>query len=85
MFMDVIAFDECSYVYDWLSAVHKMPDDWDDVSAQLTFRFALDGIVKERQGLASNFLLGCHAIGIGDARPDVELADRTDLSPDFAH
>lgn len=85
MFMDVIAFDECRYVYDWLSAVHKMPDDWYDVSAQLTFRFALDGIVKERQGLASDFLLGCHAIGIGDARPDLELADRTDLSPDFAY
>lgn len=85
MFMDVIAFDECSYVYDWLSAVHKMPDDWYDVSAQFAFRFALDGIVKERQGLASDFLLVCHAIGIGDARPDLELADRTDVSPDFAH
>jgi hypothetical protein len=45
----------------------------------------VSGIVKELQGIASDFLFGCHAIGIGDARPEVELADRTDLSPSAAH
>jgi hypothetical protein len=33
MFMDVIPFDECRYVYDWLSAIHLTPEDWEDLSA----------------------------------------------------
>ena len=81
MFLDVIAFDECRYVYDWLSAMHLVANDWLDRSAQLTFRFALDAIVKERRWFGDDFLYGCHAIGEGDLFPTSELASRVDLSP----
>jgi hypothetical protein len=56
MFMDVIAFDECRYVYDWLSAVHLVTNDWFDLSAQLTFRFALDAIAKDLRWYGDDFL-----------------------------
>ncbi|UAK24041.1 hypothetical protein [Sphingomonas nostoxanthinifaciens] len=56
-------------------------NDWLDRSAQLTFRFALDAIVKERRWFGDDFLYGCHAIGEGDLFPTSELARRVDLSP----
>lgn len=81
MFLDVIAFDECRYVYDWLSAMHLVTNDWHDLSAQLTFRFALDAIVKERRWFGDDFLYGCHAVGEDDEFPTSELSQRMDLSP----
>jgi hypothetical protein len=81
MFLDVIAFDECRYVYDWLSAMHLVTGDWLDRSAQLTFRFALDAIVKERRWFGDDFLYGCHAVGEDDMFPTSELSQRADLSP----
>lgn len=81
MFLDVIAFDECRYVYDWLSAMHLVTNDWLDRSAQLTFRFALDAIVKERRWFGDDFLYGCHAVGEDDMFPTSELSQRTDLPP----
>lgn len=76
MFLDVLPFDECRYVYDWVSALHLVPDDWSDLSAQLTFRFALDGIAKEYRWYGDDFLVGCHAIGEGGKFQMTELAPR---------
>lgn len=81
MFMDVIAFDECRYVYDWLSALHLTPEDWGDLSAQLTFRFALDGIAKDKRWMGDDFLYGCHVVGEDAAFPTSDLQLREDLSP----
>lgn len=81
MFLDVIAFDECRYVYDWLSAIHLVTNDWLDRSAQLTFRFALDAIVKERRWFGDDFLFGCHAVGEDETFPTSKLSQRIDLSP----
>ena len=81
MFMDVTAFDESRYVYDWISALHLTPVDWNDLSAQLTFRFALDGIAKEKRLLGSDFLYGCHVVGVSAEFPASDLILREDLSP----
>lgn len=81
MFLDVIPFDECRYVYDWLSATHLVTGDWFDLSAQLTFRFALDAIVKERRWFGDDFLYGCHVVGESEAFPTGQLSQRVDLSP----
>jgi hypothetical protein len=81
MFMDVIAFDECRYVHDWISALHLTPEDWEDLSSQLTFRFALDGIAREKRWMGDDFLYGCHAVGESDVFPMSDLEPRLDLSP----
>lgn len=80
MFLDVIAFDECRYVYDWLSASHLVSDDWSNLSSQMTFRCALDGIAKERRWFGDDFLYGCHVVGESEKFPTSELAARVDLS-----
>lgn len=81
MFLDVIPFDECRYVYDWLSATHLVTEDWFDLSAQLTFRFALDAIVKERRWFGDDFLYGCHVVGESDTFATAQLSQRLDLHP----
>ena len=80
MFTDVLPFDECRYVFDWLSALHLVPEDWSDLSAQLTFRFALDAIVKNGRWFWDDFLYGCHVVGISSAFPAGELEPRINFS-----
>lgn len=48
MFTDVIPLDECRYIYDWLPGMHQMKQAYRDNSWQDIFRFALDGLVKQR-------------------------------------
>lgn len=79
MFMDVMVFDECRYVYDWMSGVHMLTDDWQDLSQQLTYRFALDAIAKDNRWYGDDFLFGCHVAGIGEGFEASELSSRYDL------
>lgn len=48
MFTDVIPLDECRYIYDWLPGMHQVKLAYEDNSWQDVFRFALDGLVKQR-------------------------------------
>lgn len=85
MFMDVMVFDECRYVYDWMSGVHMLTDDWRDLSQQLTFRFALDAIAKDNRWYGDDFLFGCHVVGIDNDFDASELSPRYKLaSPDIS-
>lgn len=81
MFLDVIPFDECRYVYDWISSLHLLNEDWFDLSSQLTFRFALDAIVKDRRWFGADLLFGCHAIGISAEFPPSEILPREEIKP----
>ena len=48
MFMDVIVLDECRYIYEWLPSIHQLKSAFTNLSWQYVFRFALDGLVKQR-------------------------------------
>ncbi|MDV7195778.1 hypothetical protein R4391_36685 [Mycolicibacterium fortuitum] len=48
MFMDVIVLDECRYIYEWLPTLHQLKDALTNLSWQYVFRFALDGLIKQR-------------------------------------
>jgi len=80
MYLDVLPFDECRYVYDWLSTPALVPGDWSNPSAQLTFRLALDALAKATRCYNSDFLYGCHVIGIDRNFPVNELGRRRNLS-----
>ena len=80
MFLDVLPFDECRYVYDWLSVFSLVPGDWADESDQLIFRFAIDGIAKSTRWYQSDFLHGCHSIGTHGKFSADELPRRRNLS-----
>lgn len=63
MHLDVLPFDECRYVYDWLSTSPLIAGDWLDISRQLVFRAALDAIAKNKRWYQDDFLYGCHVVG----------------------
>ena len=48
MFTDLMLFDECRYIYDWLPSVDQIAKSFSNPSWQYTFRFALDGLIKQR-------------------------------------
>lgn len=80
MFLDVLPFDECRYIYDWLSSGHLVANDLKKISTQLTFRFALDALVKNIHNYQSDFLYGAHAIPFSTHFESAELPERIDLS-----
>jgi hypothetical protein len=48
MFMDLMVFDECRYIYEWLPSLHQIKNAFQNLSWQYVFRFAVDGLVKQR-------------------------------------
>ncbi|QHB73135.1 class I SAM-dependent methyltransferase [Stenotrophomonas sp. 364] len=73
MFLDVLPFDECRYVYDWLATAPLIDGDWLDVSRQLVFRSALDAIAKNKRWYQDDFLYGCHVVGINSDSFDAPM------------
>lgn len=55
MFTDLLLFDECRYIYDWIPAVHQIPKAFSNPSWQYTFRFGLDGLIKQRINYNNEF------------------------------
>ena len=55
MFTDLLLFDECRYVYDWIPAIHQIPMAFTNPSWQYTFRFGLDGLIKQRLNYNNEF------------------------------
>lgn len=81
MFLDILPFDECRYVYDWLSSAHLAAGDLERLSTQLTFRFALDSIVKNIHNYQDDFLYGAHVLPIStEGFEEKQLTARVDLS-----
>lgn len=84
MLLDVLPFDECRYIYDWLSTAPLMVNDWSDSSNQNIFRFALDGIAKNIRWYQDDFLYGCHAVSIDNGffkPPTYKLRENISTSP----
>ncbi|MBY6934390.1 hypothetical protein FDB44_12235 [Clostridium botulinum] len=55
MFMDAMIFDECRYIYEWLPAIHQIKNAFQNLSWQYVFRFAVDGLVKQRFNYNNEF------------------------------
>lgn len=55
MFTDITVLDECRYLYEWLPAIHQIINAMQNSSWQYIFRFALDGLVKQRLNYNNEF------------------------------
>ena len=55
MFTDLLLFDECRYIYDWIPAIHQIPKAFSNPSWQYIFRFGLDGLIKQRINYNNEF------------------------------
>ena len=55
MFTDVSVFDECRYLYEWLPTIHQIINAMKNKNWQHIYRFALDGLVKQRLNYNNEF------------------------------
>lgn len=55
MYSDVTVYDECRYIYEWLPTVSLMKSIKDQVSPQYVFRYAIDGLIKQREQYNNEF------------------------------
>lgn len=55
MYTDVIALDECRYLYEWLPTIHQIENAMLNKGWQYVFRFALDALVKQRLNYNNEF------------------------------
>lgn len=58
MFTDLIVFDECRYIYEWLPTLNQINHAFENKSLQYIFRFALDGLIKNRINYNNEFFYG---------------------------
>lgn len=58
MFLDMLIFDECRYVYDWMPTLDMLEKNLDNKDIELSYRFALDAIAKHNRWYNSEFFCG---------------------------
>lgn len=66
MYTDVIPFDSCRYIYDWLPSTELVDSSFELLSHQLIYRFALDGIAKHTKSYNDEYLFGTHIVGVNN-------------------
>lgn len=63
MYLDVHLFDECRYLYEWLPTMDLLAEGYSDIEQQLAFRFALDGLNKNRRWYNDEYFEGSAIVG----------------------
>lgn len=58
MFMDLVTYDECRYVFDWMPTLDMFEEGIEDWNRQLSLRFAMDSITKHRRWYNNEFFSG---------------------------
>lgn len=66
MFLDVIPFDTCRYIYDWLPSMELVTESFDIEEHQLVYRFALDGLMKHSIRYNNEYVFGGHVVGVNE-------------------
>ncbi|WP_312668222.1 hypothetical protein [Tissierella praeacuta] len=66
MFTDLIVLDECRYIYDWLPTINQIDQAFENRSLQYVFRFALDGLIKNRLNYNNEFFYSGSVISDGE-------------------
>ena len=62
MFMDLVTYDECRYIFDWMPTIDMFEEGVDNLNRQLTLRFAMDSIAKQRRWYNDEFFNGTAVI-----------------------
>lgn len=65
MFMDCITYDECRYVFDWMPTVDMLENSVNEVNRELSLRFAMDSITKQRRWYNEEFFSGTAVVDQG--------------------
>lgn len=58
MFMDLITYDECRYIFDWMPTIDMFKEGVKDWNRQLSLRFAMDSVFKQSRWYNDEFFFG---------------------------
>jgi hypothetical protein len=77
MFMDLITYDECRYIFDWMPTLDMFVEGLEDWDRQLSLRFAMDSITKQRRWYNEEFFSGTAVVDQESATFEAkELSER---------
>jgi hypothetical protein len=62
MFMDVVTYDQCRYIFDWMPTLDMFEEGVNNIKRQLSLRFAMDSIAKQRRWYNEEFFSGTAVI-----------------------
>lgn len=65
MFMDVVTFDECRYIFDWMPTIDMFEAGVNDLGRQLSLRFAMDSLSKQNRWYNEEFFSGTAVVDQG--------------------
>jgi hypothetical protein len=65
MFMDLITYDECRYIFDWMPTLDMFEEGVEDWNRQLSLRFAMDSVTKQRRWYNEEFFAGTAVVDQG--------------------
>lgn len=65
MFMDLVTYDECRYIFDWMPTLDMFEEGVNDWNRQLSLRFAMDSVSKQRRWYNNDFFYGTAVIDQG--------------------
>ncbi|MFD2863420.1 hypothetical protein [Mucilaginibacter antarcticus] len=58
MYMDMLVFDECRYLYDWMPTIDMLKSNLANIENELSFRYILDAIGKHKRWYFDEFFSG---------------------------
>lgn len=62
MFMDLITYDECRYIFDWMPTLDMFEEGVENWDRQLSLRFVMDSVAKQRRWYNAEFFSGTAVI-----------------------
>ncbi len=68
MFTDLLIFDECRYLYDWIPTLDMIETNLNNIEMDLSLRLILDSLSKHSLRCNMDYFFGTSSIGIGNKK-----------------
>lgn len=65
MFTDLLVFDECRYLYDWMPTLDMLEANLNNIDMELSIRLILDSVSKHTLYYNKEYFFGTSALDIG--------------------
>ena len=65
MFTDLLVFDECRYLYDWMPTLDMLEANLNNIDMELSIRLILDSVSKHTLNYNKEYFFGTSALDIG--------------------
>lgn len=62
MYTDLLIFDECRYIFDWMPTINMLENNLNNKNIELSYRLILDAVAKHLHNYNNDIFYGTHAI-----------------------